>query len=492
MDLRSAQQARINGFPGRVPARIRLAYGSGSIAEGTLNTAFNVFLVFYYNQVLGLPGTLAGTAILIALCFDAVTDPLVGFLSDRHHSRLGRRHPFIYASALPMAACIYLIFNPPDGLGERGLFAWLTVFAVGARGAFTLYQIPANSMIPEITRDYDERTTLVSLRFLFGMIGGVCVAQLGYLHFFAPSDAFADGRLQPEAYGGFATVCAFLAVAAIAACAVGTHPAIPLLRTPPEKTATRFWTEVRQVLANTSFRMIVGAALLASVAGGFTEVMGLYMNTYFWEFSTEQISAIVWGLVASVAIAAGSARRLTRRFDKKGTAMALGFFIVFFGPAAVVLRLLDWMPANGHPLLLPLIVGHSVLLVTASVAIGIVMSSMIADLVDENELVAGTRQEGMFASTIAFTGKATSGLGGFLAGVALDVIAFPRGAEPGSVPPEKLFGLGAIVGPGLLLLYLVTLVFFSRYRLSRADHERILGALASRSAPQFPPGDEIS
>ena len=87
----------------RVPQRIRLFLGSGSVSEGTKNTVFNTCLLFYYHQVLGVSGTLAGGAIFIALCIDAITDPLVGSLSDHTHSRWGRRHPYMYAAPLPLA-----------------------------------------------------------------------------------------------------------------------------------------------------------------------------------------------------------------------------------------------------------------------------------------------------------------------------------------------------------------------------------------------------
>ncbi len=80
---------------------LKFWYGLGQLAEGVKNTAFSFFLVFYFNQVLGLSGTLSGTAIFIALVFDAVSDPVAGSLSDRLRSRWGRRHPFMYASAAP-------------------------------------------------------------------------------------------------------------------------------------------------------------------------------------------------------------------------------------------------------------------------------------------------------------------------------------------------------------------------------------------------------
>ena len=82
-----------------VPLSSKLAFGIGQYAEGLKNTAFSLFILFYYNQVLGLSGTLAGAALFIALLFDAITDPLAGSLSDNFKSRLGRRHPFMHLSA---------------------------------------------------------------------------------------------------------------------------------------------------------------------------------------------------------------------------------------------------------------------------------------------------------------------------------------------------------------------------------------------------------
>jgi Na+/melibiose symporter-like transporter len=473
----------------RIPLTTKLYYGSGSIAEGTHNIAFNTLLLFYYNQVLGLSGTLGGAAIFIALCVDAITDPLMGSISDNFHSRWGRRHPFMYASALPMATCFYLLFNPPD-LGEMGLFLWLAFFAIGVRVSMTLYSIPSNAMVAEVTTHYVERTSLVAYRFLFGWLGGLAIAQIAYLHYFAPSQDYSDGRLDPTAYGAFALVCALVICSSILICSGGTHRLIPTLGRPPEPTpltVRRFITEIRGVLSNRSYVMLLVASLFAAAAGGFNDVVGLYMSTYFWEFSTSEIAVLVASLVLSVILAFAITPALTARFDKKKVALAFASFGVACGPLPVFLRLLGWLPENGDPMLLPIILIHGVLLVTGVIAIGILIASMIADAIDEAELSTGKRQEGMFMSAIAFSAKATSGVGGFFAGLVLDLIHFPTQADPGSVPPEKIFKLGLAVGPGLLLFYLLMLYFISRYRITRERHREILSELERRrGAPPNP------
>ena len=104
--------------------RVRWLYGFGSVAYGVKDNGFSYFLMFYYNQVLDLPGSLAGLAILIAMILDAVADPVVGFWSDSTHSRWGRRHLFMYASALPVAVAYYFLWNPLASSISASVTAW--------------------------------------------------------------------------------------------------------------------------------------------------------------------------------------------------------------------------------------------------------------------------------------------------------------------------------------------------------------------------------
>jgi len=118
------------------------AYGLGQMAEGLKNGSFEVYIFFYYTSVLGLSGTLAGLATFLALFVDAVSDPVVGSLSDQTRGRFGRRHPWLYFSPIPLAVLFVLLFRPPAGLGETGLFLWLLGFAVLTRFAITLFHVP--------------------------------------------------------------------------------------------------------------------------------------------------------------------------------------------------------------------------------------------------------------------------------------------------------------------------------------------------------------
>ena len=473
-----------------VPLRIKLFYGTGSMADGAKNAVFNSFLMYYYNAVLGVPAGWVGAAILIAMLVDAITDPLMGSISDNFRSRWGRRHPFMYFAALPMAACFYALLAPPAGLGTNELFVWLTAFSIGIRVALTFYMVPSSALGPEITTSYDERTSLVSFRWLLGWLGALVVTTAGWFWFLRDVGEGINGRLVAANYPALGAFCAVLVGLAIGASSAGTHSLIPSLRQgaqgEPLFSLPRFLGEVRSALGNRSYRMLLTASLFSAGALGVQEIFGTYMSTYFWEFRSEQIGTMATLAVIPVFAGVIAARPLSARFDKRRAAVGLALFAVLWGPLPVALRLAGFMPANGSSALFAAIALHGGLLVFAAIQLGILYSSMIMDVVDESELATGKRQEGIFVSAIAFTNKAVSGFGNLLGGVALQAIGFPGGAEAsavGSVSTETVVRLGLAQGPGMMLLYLASLVFVSRYAISRARYAEIRRELEARRAP---------
>ena len=182
----------------------KFLYGLGQAAEGLKNGAFGVFLLFYYSQVLGLGASYAGLAVGIALLFDAITDPLAGSVSDRYKSRLGRRHPFIYASIVPLAVAFYLLFSPPEGLSQVQLFLWLTGFAVLTRASMTLFHVPHLSLGAELSDDYAERTTVVGFRYFFSTFGSLVAIAAGFGLYFAETNEFPVGQFN----AALPTLCA--------------------------------------------------------------------------------------------------------------------------------------------------------------------------------------------------------------------------------------------------------------------------------------------
>jgi Na+/melibiose symporter-like transporter len=470
-----------------VPLRIKLCFGVGSVADGAKNAAFNSFLMFYYSAVLGLPAGLGGAAIFVAMLVDALTDPLMGSVSDNFRSRWGRRHPFMYLAAVPMGACFYALLAPPSGLGVNGLFVWLSVCSIGVRVALTLYAVPSAALAPEMTADYDERTRLVSYRWMFGWLGGLAVTSAGWFWFLRDTGEGISGRLEAANYPALGLFCATLVTLAIGVSSAGTHALIPKLRQGPGGgplfSWARFAAELGNALRNRSYRTLLIASLFSASALGVQEIFGTYVGTYFWEFRSEQIGIL--SALAVVPVVAGvlAAGPLSARFDKRRAGIGLALFAVLWGPLPIALRLAGWMPENGTTALFVAIALHGALLVFAAVQLGILYSSMLMDVVDESELATGLRQEGIFVSAIAFTGKAVSGLGNLLGGVALQAIGFPEGAQyaaVGVVPSETVVRLGLAQGPGMMLLHLASLSFLARYGISRRRYGEIRRELAGR------------
>src|SRR5262249_28554583 len=253
-------------------------------------------------------------------------------------------------------------------------------------------------------------------------------------------------------YGTIGAVVMFLAILLSAA---GLHSQIPNLRQPPVRTSYRLsqvFRDVRVTLSNRNFLALFLAGLFAAVGAGVSTNFNTYMNTHFWEFKPEQVRWIVLSLFLSAALAANLAPRVTRRFDKKASALGIYAISIVFGPLPIMLRLAGWFPANHSPWLFPILLTQAIFEVTLILLFGIIQSSMLADVVEENEMKTGRREEGLFFAARTFAAKATSGIGALFAGIALDVIHFPRSAPPGTVPQDVLFNMGLIVGPSLMIL----------------------------------------
>ena len=264
----------------------KLSFGIGSAAEGIKNVAFTLFLLFFYVQVHGLSASLAGTALFIALCFDAITDPVAGYLSDSWQSRWGRRHPFMYVAAIPLAITFYFVFSPPEGLSQWALFAWLTGFTVLTRGFMTLYFVPHIALGAELSEDYEERTAIVSYRTAFGIIGTLAVYGSVSL-FFPEGEDGARGQLNNNNYPPFALTCAVLMWLVIWISAAGTHSQIPRLRSIEAKPEPfhffGVFKETRSALTNPNFRIVFFATLSSYVMSGVNVALSLFIFTFFWE-----------------------------------------------------------------------------------------------------------------------------------------------------------------------------------------------------------------
>ncbi|HIK72180.1 MAG TPA: sugar transporter [Gammaproteobacteria bacterium] len=471
-----AQKSKLN-------FRTKFFYGFGSISFGIKNNGFSYFVLFVYSQVLGLSPLLAGVALNIVLIVDAITDPLVGYYSDRTRSRWGRRHPFMYAAAIPVAVTYYFLWTPPSDLSQMQLFSYLLICAIIIRVFITFYEVPSVSLGPELTDNYVDRTSLMSFRYFFGWFGGLTTYNLVWF-WFGPQNVtaqYADGRFNPEAWSDYGFVAAVLIFIGIVVTSLGTHRHIPELIEPPEikKAGIKVvFMELKEtLLSNRSYMFLFFSGLLAAVAGGIEAAFAVYFDSYFWGLSSDQMLTRGLCLYLSPIIAIFAAPLLSDKFGKKKTVMSVWAFQIIFAALPFALRYLDlttgssFFPSNDSSWLLTVLCIHVVINVTCGIIVFATLSSMLMDLVEEIQLQTGRREEGVLFSARSFADKAVSGFGLTFAGIILEIISFPRGVATGEVPTEILASLALWYIPICIIAFGGAMSLVTGYTLTRNEHE---------------------
>ena len=468
--------------------RTKFYYGFGSISFGIKNNGFSYFVLFVYSSVLGLPAWMAGLALNLVLVADAITDPLVGYYSDRTRSRWGRRHPFMYAAALPVAITYYFLWTPPESLTDWQLFSYLLVCAIIIRVFITFYEVPSVSLGPELTDNYVERTSLMSFRYFFGWFGGLTTYNLVWF-WFGPNNVtqtYSDGRFNPEAWSEYGLVAAVLIFIGIIVTSAGTHKHIPELIEPPERKNTGLkivFKEVKEtLLTNRSYMFLFVSGLLAALAGGIEAAFAVYFDSYFWDLNLDEMLPRGLCLYLSPIFAIILAPIFTDKFGKKKTVMSLWAFQIFFAALPFALRYCDLtfgttlFPTNDSPYLLVTLCVHVVINVTCAIIVFATLSSMLMDLVEDIQLKTGRREEGVLFSARSFADKAVSGFGLTFAGIILSLISFPESSEireqlNGVVPDQVLADLAIWYIPICIVAFGSALSLVAGYSLTRDEHE---------------------
>jgi len=461
----------------------KLYQGIGAIPDVVKNWSFNTFALLYYNQILGVDAVLVSIALALALAFDAVSDPVVASISDNAKSRWGRRHPLMLLSSVPLGAALFAVFTPPGGLSSEGLFAWLLFFTLLTRGLMTLYFVPWAAIAAELSDDYHERTSVMAYRYAVGWTVGVGLPLYIFTAVMPGTAEFPVGQLNPAGYPQMAFIVACLMSGGALATTLLTWREIPYLRQhvgqPSRFSVARLVLEVRQALQNRQFALVFIIVLMSSGIAGITANLGIYMTTFFWGFTTEDLRWFTLSAVGAV-LAFPLVGGVQRRWEKKRILLVCYSVSVADGIFLVSLRLLDVLPQNGDPMLLVILVAMGVLAVSLAVIQGIISASIVADLLDDQELRTGIRQEAMFSAALSFSGKAVSGIGTVLGGLIITLIDFPTGAVPAAVPANALLKLGVVVGIVVPLLYLMPIRLLTRYTITRERHSEIVQALTAR------------
>lgn len=472
----------------------KLFYGFGSVGYGVKDVAFRSFLLLYYNQVIGIRADLVSFAILVALCVDAFSDPIVGQWSDTVRTKWGRRHPFMFLSAIPAAGSLLFLFFPPEGMSEMQTFWYILVVGCCVRTFITFFEIPSSALAPELTSDYDQRTSIASFRYFFAYLGGVGMAFLTLLVFLAPTAEYPVGQLNPEGYRLFAIVGAGIMFAAILISSLGTLHRVKYFRMPPAREKIgpiRTLVQMKSTFAHKGFLAIVAFGVLKYTSVGMTSALNIYFGTYLWGLNSAQLAVLTIDSLTGAFLALFIAPWASRKIGKRNAAFGLAIIAVIFGSAPYVLRLTGNFFDNGDPLLVPALFAFSTVFQMCGVSSAVLTHAMVGDVVEESQLATGRRSEGLFYAANTLMQKSTSGIGVFAAGMLVAFVGIVPGMEPATIDPAIPRLLATVYVPTLIVLYIGGAGFLFAYRIDRTTHEASLAELEKRDRAAASNADDI-
>ena len=462
----------------RLPLWLKILYGSGDFGISSVGMMRSIFYAIYLTDVVGLEPRLASFGALVGIIWDAINDPIVGVLTDRLQTRWGRRRPFLLWFAIPFGISFIILWSAPDWDSQAALMAYVTFAFMLADTLQTLVSVPFLSLTPELTPDYDERTTLTSFRSFFQLVGALSVVVAAPL---IVDMILASGGTQQQ---GFMLVGAiFGGIGAIPLLLLGMF--VREVSTPEQQDAMPFRATLREAWKNIPFRFAVGIHMLNWSAVDMVAVSFPYFLLY-WVAQGDLLAKVnilgvdlayesaFFGILMSVCIVfIPFWLWLARRWDKRRAYM-LG--MIFWVIVALVIYAI---PPAGTKFLL---------LVAALAGIGVsaaytLPDSLFADVIEWDELRTGRRQEGIFYGIRTLIRKLTGALVIFITLQALGwsgYISPPEGVVQFTQTESALRMIRLLVSPFGALLLSGTIILAWLFPLSREQYQKIQRLLEQR------------
>jgi len=451
---------------------VKLAYGVGELAAAVPASLSAFFVLYFFTTVAGLSPALAATVLLVGRLWDAINDPLVGWLSDRTVSPLGRRFPWMLGGAVPMALCAVLLWTVPPTDNQWAIFAYYVVLSMFAFAAFTAVQLPYTALAAELSDDYDERTDLIGMKSAFSIGGSIAALVMAQI-------VFARVEDPQRQYLIMGALSAVLVVFIIGLCVAGTyrrywqvrrrHP-----RLSPQTTALSLLGQIRSVVKNAAFRQVLGLYLCGWMGIQVTAAMLPYFISA-WMGLPETHFAQMALAVQGTAIAMLFFWDRVAKYSDKRMVFLLGAplaMLALAGLATVQPGQLTWMYTLG---------------VVAGVGIAtlyMVPFAMLPDVIDLDELQTGLRRDGLYFSALVFLQKLGLAMALFISGQLLGWTGYDASAAV--QPTQALWAIRLLIGPFPALLLVVGLGFAYRYPISRDRHRQILAALQAKRDQRLP------
>jgi glycoside/pentoside/hexuronide:cation symporter, GPH family len=458
----------------------KLAYGAGDLGPAITANVSIFFLLVFFTNIAGIPAGMAGSILMIGKIWDAINDPFVGYLTDKTKSkRWGRRLPWLLYGAVPFGVFFFLQWIVPQfGSGQNNtwaLFWYYVVIGIFSQVFYTVVNLPYTAMTPELSQDYDERTSLNSFRFTFSIGGSIFSLILARIIFGAIPD-------RQQQYVVLAAICGVISVASLYWCVFGTRKRVLAFEAKriqtEEESAIPLKEQLKIVFTNIPFLYVIGVYLFSWLAVQITASVMPYFVVNCMGLKDSDVPTVMIGVQGTALLMLFVWGALSKRVGKK---------IVYFSGMSLWI-----LAAIGLYFLKPGQIGLMYLLaVMAGFGVStayLIPWSMIPDVIELDELQTGQRREGIFYGFMVLLQKFGLALGIYLVGLSLQISGFKEtvaGSGISPVQPESaLQAIRIAVGPIPLISLILGLVLTFFYPITREKHAQILLELKQRQESQ--------
>jgi glycoside/pentoside/hexuronide:cation symporter, GPH family len=442
----------------------KVTYGIADLGIALLTSTTQFFLLFYYTDVAQINPAIAGGALLAGkLTWDAINDPVFGYISDRTRSRFGRRRVYMFAGAIPLGLAAWLMFSLPRGLGGAAAFLGVLATFLLFDTFHTMSSVPYYALTPEMTQDYSERASLTAVRMMFSVVGYILGAALTTV--LAGLFASLFGWSVTASWSGVGFVFGFIAAGAVlvTAATVREKPSseVQPSQMPPLKA-------VLATLRNRPFVIMLAAFFISSFS--FTMLTSLVPYFIIYQLQMPEAVPVVL-LIMLLAIMAGliPIKRLSDRLNK-GPAYALGLLV-----ASLAIVTCFFFPPGPSPLI------YVVALVAGLGFSGqwVFPWSMVPDVIEYDELSTGERREGIYFGIWALLQKLTNALGVAVSGLSLAWFGYVA-----NIPQTEraLLGIRLFFSLVPAMALIISLPLLIWYPITKESHRKVVEELARRKA----------
>jgi len=442
----------------------KMAFGIGDLGPAIVTAVNGFFLNAFLLDVAGLRPSAAGIIFLLVKIWDSVNDPIIGTLTDRTNTRWGRRRPWLLFGAIPFGLAFFLHWLVPD-LSQAGKFWYYLIVAMLLDIGFTAVNVPYTALTPELTQDYDERTSLNSYRFSFSILGGMMAA---FLHGIIVTRF--DNVLTGNAVA--AAIWAFFIIGSNFITFAYTEEQFFQQERPPQP---GFFEGIRIAFANKAFIYVTLIYLLSWLSIQFVQANLQLYGRYWLQISDEQFTFIILAIQTSAFLFMMIWSPLSAKLGKQK--------VYYIGVTIWILIELYFYTIQPGQYTQVLIVA---VIAGAGVSVGYLIPwSMLPDVIELDELETGQRREGIYYGFFVFLQKLGLSLGLAVANFTLEATGYVNQGLGGPLPTQPDAVLQALrlfvtLIPAAILLISIPVV--RAYPITREKHAEIKAALAKRQS----------